>query len=68
MNLDKTEKSYKKSSRRHHFRLSMIDDEHFKRIVSLEDMVLTLAVPIGSFVNKGDNLFTSCNMFSWFNE
>ena len=55
--MDNTDKSYKKTSRRYGFLLSMIADEHFKKHVSLNDMVLTLAVPIGSFVKEGDEIF-----------
>lgn len=55
--MSKTGKSYKKSSKRHYFSLSGIEDEQFKNQVSLSDMVLTLAVPIGSFVNEGDDIY-----------
>ena len=55
--MSKTGKSYKKISKRHYFSLSGIEDEQFKDQVSLSDMVLTLAVPIGSFVNEGDVIY-----------
>ncbi len=57
MNMSKTGKSYKKSSKRHYFNLSRIEDVKFKDLVSSSEMVLTLAVPIGSFVNEGDDIY-----------